>query len=456
MSAVALSVRTSTVDRLLAGALVLLACFGQPNAVYLVVPFFYPLLATYFLLLLVYLLASDDLRVGIYAVRMGIGIPLTIFFLLAGISVSYARVPSFTVTLLLSAALKVMMFYMLMIAARRANVNDVVARVIVAAAVFFSITSIALFLGVVLFDLSPIREFGSMGIGGGLEYEHQLRFYGLGFVRSETSLLDVVFPRLQSFFAEPGYFAFFLELSLFATLYHKHLDAQAPGRARHTKRVAALQVVALMLSLSLGAMVAIGVGMVVYLLASPTLRLTAATAFKAAAALVTGAVLWLFWNTAERPLSLLYTIVVGERFETAYGGNSADTRMAGFQLGVDLVEQRPVFGWGFGQVRIVLEGLGVNNSFLTVFAELGIVGLLAYLGILFTVVLTVRNSLALSESLGQDAVRATAAIAGMFAATTVHSLLLDTSWSFIYWLAISLVFLHHRYLLTITRGGQQA
>ncbi len=71
-------------------------------------------------------------------------------------------------------------------------------------------------------------------------------------------------------------------------------------------------------------------------------------------------------------------------------------------------------------------------------------------------VLTIRKSLALSESLGRDAVRATAAIAGMFAATTLHSLLIDTSWSFIYWLAISLVFLHYRYLRAVTREGRQA
>ena len=454
MTALALSFRKSTVDRFLVGVLVLLACFGQPNAVYLVVPFFYPLLAAYFLLLLVYLLARDDFRVSNYVVRMDIGVPLAAFFLLASTSVLYARVPAFAGTLLLSAALKVMMFYMLMIAARHAHVNDVVARAIVAAAVFFSITGIALFLGIVLFDLTPIREFGSMDIGGGLEYEQQLRFYGLGFVRSETSLLAIVFPRLQSYFAEPGYFAFFLELSLFATLYCKYLDAQAPGHARHMNKAAALQVVALMLSLSLGAVVAIGGGMVVYFLASRTLRLTAATALRGGVALVAGAMIWLFWETAGEPLSLISQILVAERFETAYGDNSADTRTEVFRLGLNLVEERPLIGWGFGQVRIVLEGLGVNNSFLTVLAELGILGLLAYLSILFTVVLTIRNSLALSKSLGRGAVRATAAIAGMFAATTLHSLLIDTSWSFIYWLAISLVFLHYRYLRAVAREGR--
>lgn len=456
MSALALSLRKSTVDRILVGMLVLLACFGQPNAVYLVVPFFYPLLATYFLFVLVYLLASDDFRVGNYVVRMNIGIQLTVFFLLAGTSVLYARIPTFAVTLLLSAVLKVMMFYMLMIAARHEHMNEVVARAIVTAAVFFSITGIALFLGIVLFGLAPIREFGTMGIGGGLEYEQQLRFYGLGFVRSETSLLDVVFPRLQSFFAEPGYFAFFLELSLFATLYLKYLYAHSPSRTRRMNQAAALQVVALMLSLSLGAVVAIAGGMVVYLLASRRLRLTASAVFKAGAALVAGGVLWLLWEVVEEPLSLVYKILVAERFETAYGDNSADTRREVFRLGLNLVEERPLFGWGFGQVRIVLEGLGINNSFLTVVAELGILGLLAYLGILITVVLTIRNSLTLSKSLGLGANRATAAIAGMFTATTLHSLLIDTSWSFIYWLAISLVFLHYRFLRAVTREGRQA
>ena len=451
MNTPAFVIRRSAVGRLLVGVLVLLACFGQPNAVYLVVPLFYPLLAGYFLLLLVYLLVSDDFRVGDYVTRLGIGIPLAAFFLLASASVLYARVPAFAVTLLLSAALKVMMFYMLMIAARHTHMNDVVARAIVAASVFFSITGIALFLGIVLFDLPPLREFGSMDIGGGLDYEQQLRFYGLGFVRSETSLLAMVFPRLQSFFAEPGYFAFFLELSLFATLYCKYLGAQSPGHVRRMNQATALQVIALILSLSLGAITAIGGGMVVYFLATRTWRLTAATVLKVGAVLVVGGVLWLVWEVAEEPLSLVYKILVAERFETEYGSNSADTRREVFQLGLDLIEERPLFGWGFGQVRIVLEGLGVNNSFLTVVAELGILGLLAYLGILLSVSLAIRNSLALSAPLGRSVVRATGAIAGMFAATTLHSLLIDTSWSFIYWLAISLVFLHYHYLRGITR-----
>ena len=455
MNASALALRRSTVNRLLVGMLVLLACFGQPNAVYLVVPFFYPLLATYFLLLLMYLLVSNDFHVGDYVARMGIGIPLAAFFLLASASILYARVPAFAVTLLLSAALKVMMFYMLLIAARRTHMNNIVARTIVAAAVFFSVTGIALFLGIVLFDLAPIREFGSMDIGGGLDYEQQLRFYGLGFVRSETSLLAMVFPRLQSFFAEPGYFAFFLELSLFATLYCKYLDIRSPRQTRRMNQAAALQLVALMLSLSLGAVVAIAGGMLVYFLASRTLRLTATSVLKAGAMLAVVGVLWLIWEVAEEPLSLIYKILVAERFETEYGSNSADTRREVFQLGLNLVGERPLIGWGFGQVRIVLEGLGVNNSFLTVVAELGLLGLLAYLGILLSVVLTIRNSVALSQSLGQSEVRATAAIAGMFAATTLHSLLIDTSWSFIYWLAISLVFLHYLYLRSVVREFRQ-
>lgn len=455
MSTQVININRLAVDRLLVGILIVLACFGQPNALYLVLPYFQPILAAYFMLLLFYLLLKNDLRVDSYIPRMNIGIPVAAFFLLAGVSVIYAHVPEFTVTLLASAALKVVMFYMLMIATSRTQINDVVAYVIVRVAVFFSISGIAMFFGIVLLNLAPISEFGLTDIGGGLEYEQQLRFYGFGFVRSSTSLLDVVFPRLQSFFAEPGYFGFFLELSLFATLYCKYVDARASNRARYLNLAAVLQVVALLLSLSLGAITAIGGGMFVYWLASRKLRVTAATVFKVATALITGALLLLFSNTAEEPLSLIYTILVGERFETAYGANSADTRMTVFQLGLNLIEQRPVFGWGFGQVRIVLDGMGVNNSFLTVFAELGVLGLLAYLAMLFSVLLTVRRSLALSKPLGTDTVRATAAIAGMFAATTLHSLLIDTSWSFIYWLAISLVYLHHRYLLAIRRGDRQ-
>jgi O-antigen ligase len=449
MNVIVINLKKSSVDRFLVGILILIACFGQPNALYLVVPYFYLLLAVYFLLLLFYLLLKNDFRVGSWIPSLIIGIPLAAFFLLAGASVINAREPVFSVTLLASAALKVVMFYMLQTVACRTQINDVVACVIIRVAVFFSITGIAMFIGIVLFNLEPIRELGLTDVGGGLEYEQKLLFYGLGFVRSSTSLLDVVFPRLQSFFAEPGYFGLFLELSLFATLYCKYVDVRASSHARHLNLALVLQLVALLLSLSLGAMAAIGGGMFVYWLATPKLRVNFATITKVASALFTGALLLPFWSIAEGPLSLIYNIVVGERFETAYGVNSADTRMSVFQLGLNLIEQRPVFGWGFGQVRIVLDGMGVNNSFLTVFAELGVFGLLAYLAVIFVVFLTVYRSLALSKPHGPNMVRATAAIAGMVVAITLHSLMIDISWSFIYWLAISLVFLHHRHLLVI-------
>jgi hypothetical protein len=37
----------------------------------------------------------------------------------------------------------------------------------------------------------------------------------------------------------------------------------------------------------------------------------------------------------------------------------------------------------------------------------------------------------------------------MFLAMTLHTLLLDTSWSFIYWLAIALLLLHRARLRTV-------
>jgi O-antigen ligase len=455
MSVATLRIGRSTFDRFAIGMLVLLACFGQPNVIYLVVPFFYPLLAAYFLATLAYFLASDDFVLRGYVRRLDIGMPLAVFFTLAAVSVFYAAQPAFAVSLLISAALKVMMFYVLLIAARSAPMNRVVARVIVAAAVFFSATGLLLFLGIVLFGWTPIGEFGATNVGGGLEYDQQLRFYGLGFVRSETSLLDVVFPRLQSFFAEPGYFAFFLELSLFATLYCKHLDSGIPGRARQMNQAAALQVIALMLSLSLGAVLAIAGGLFVFLFMSGRLRWSGGLAVKGLVVVAAGVLLWPLYGVLREPLTLIYNILVAERFETAYGDNSADTRLMVFRLGLDLVEERPLFGWGFGQVRVVLEGLGVNNSFLTVFAELGIFGLVAYLGVLLAVVLTLRRSFRLSRPLGRPAVLATAALSGMFAAMTLHSFLIDISWSFIYWLGISLVYLHHRYLLTAAREEQR-
>jgi len=430
---------------------VLLACLGQPNAVYLVVPFFYPVLAIYYVALFLFLLARDNFRISNYVVRMPINLPLAIFLLLALLSVLHAPEPIFALTLLISAAFKVMMFYTLIIAGCQSCINDVVARAIVLAAFVFSFTGIVLSLLIMQFDFAPYLEIGSLAIGGGLEYEHQLRFYGLGFVRSETRLFEIVFPRLQSFFAEPGYFGFFLELSLFVTLYYKNLSAKSTRLVHRSINMAAtLQVFALLLTLSFGALTAIGIGMMVYYLISRSLRLTVLMILRIGMVLVIIVIFSMLWENELLPL--VYKILIGERFETAYGANSADTRMDVFWLGINLIEQRPWIGWGFGQVRILLEGAGVNNSLLTVFVELGMIGLLVYIAIFWMIMRTIFKCLMLSKLLSRSEVRETAAIAGMFTATTLHSLILDTSWSFIYWLAIALVFLHYRHLLSIARG----
>ncbi len=274
-------------------------------------------------------------------------------------------------------------------------------------------------------------------------------FYRMDYLVSyehKHPFLILVFPRMQSYFVEPGYFGFFLELSLFSTIYLKNISESLNKNLRFYFSSVFLQLTAIALTLSLGTILCCLVGFVMYLVCSGRLKRIVFNPTKLFFySLIFIPVIMGLLNTdlKENPI---IKIIFLERFQTNYGNSSVDTRTDAFSSGIELIKQRPISGWGFGQVRIALNGMGLNNSILTVFAELGIIGLILYLLFLFNIIKKIHLSSKLSRPRGTAITDATSIIGAMMSSLTLHTFIIDASWSFIYWLGITLTFLHFKYL----------
>jgi O-antigen ligase len=86
--------------------------------------------------------------------------------------------------------------------------------------------------------------------------------------------------------------------------------------------------------------------------------------------------------------SLIVSDMVGQRVANT---NTVEWRLARWQLTLEASNKQPLFGIGFNNLRDVFGATHggyttAHNSFLSLFAELGIVGLLAYLAIIFSMI----------------------------------------------------------------------
>jgi O-antigen ligase len=142
----------------------------------------------------------------------------------------------------------------------------------------------------------------------------------------------------------------------------------------------------------------------------------------------------------------VYSLVWLEKFETPWGGASFPTRLEAYRTAWELFRDKPLFGWGTNQLRIV--GTGANNALLTVAAELGIFGLLIYLSMLGAIAKTLFSNVRLARSIDSHALTSmTAYIAGGIVALVAHSMLVDTNWNFFYWIGLALLYVNRRLLI---------
>jgi len=97
------------------------------------------------------------------------------------------------------------------------------------------------------------------------------------------------------------------------------------------------------------------------------------------------------FGVVQRALSVL-------SFETIQNGLTDPWRLQNWSLGLELFAQNPINGFGLGNVQMINEH-EIHNSYISVLAEMGIVGALAFVLIMGYVVITAIRNLSLAERL---------------------------------------------------------
>jgi O-antigen ligase len=94
----------------------------------------------------------------------------------------------------------------------------------------------------------------------------------------------------------------------------------------------------------------------------------------------------------------------------------------------------------------VLAGDGINNSYLSIAAETGLIGLLLYLAFLVLVCAEMVRIYRATRNLNDGARALGGAACSTFIVLSAHNLLMDVNWSFWYWISIAMVFVVARVL----------
>lgn len=200
-------------------------------------------------------------------------------------------------------------------------------------------------------------------------------------------------PRIHSVAAEPLFFANFLLVPLLVLL--SILVSRQGGRSRWLYGLFALIGLNYILTLSRGGYVAVGFGVViVVLLVKRHFKLAINWRMLAA---IAGLIVVIFGTTSalasyQRTKSISYGLRLFATESTAklFSSNSYRERRAALSQAVASIEQAPLAGIGIGgfgyklkhypKERSAGDRVAINNQFLEVAVETGLVGLLFYLG----------------------------------------------------------------------------
>ena len=422
--------------------LVILVCavgiLGLPNGISLIFPAFNYMATVVILGAFGYAMAFPGYRFDRRTVILFCAILLVLgwFFF----SLVYAADPLFGLRIYLSALFKVLLFITMIILIQTREIFSAVIRTIFYLGMFFSITGIMLTYLIAFKNLQASDFIGDVSLSESMSYSQHLYYYSwLGFVRASTTLLDLVFPRLQSFFLEPGYFSFFLEGALFSSIAYLNLV-----RTKLEKRLIitglCVQLLALLLSFSFAGMVSVTVGYFFYYSISRNKSYLQSGMIWLRVLIIWGSLLLFMLYLLNSDLFLgLYNALVADHFVNGKGPSSADERKDAFDIGWQIFVHNPVIGIGFNQVRVVSDGLGTNNSFLTVAAETGSIGLFLYLLFMLAIGHMLKGISYAVKSLGGSATKIGAGLIGAVIAQTFHLLFSDTNWSFHYWVTLAIL-----------------
>lgn len=433
--------------RLLFHLLLFLSLFGQPHGLFLYFPPF-PMLLLALLVVFAGILLIDKLRHHPFTLpRTNINRAVVLFFGLSLASLAYSPEPVLGARLLFSMLTKVILFFAIADLVSQPAELRALLKTLTWIGVAFATQALCLVVAVMFFHVQPAADFNRTASLGDSALDFKVTSYGLlGLTKQTYSIGSALFPRCQAMFLEPGYFANFLELTLFATLGYIALSPRQP-RWR-TGLWLGVQIVALLLSFSTAGFLSCGIGLLVYLvfkLRGNLKRLLQGLVVAGVALLVLSGILaMMFPETANQ----VYQVVLIAKFVSDDSTlTSAEDRSNQLSRGVQLFTERPLTGWGSGQTRVVTDGFIANNALVTAAAELGIVGLGIYLAILGGIALTMILDFRMARRVEFRAPMVlTGACAGAVTAMTVHTLFIETQWSFYYWIGIGLLYVNHRLL----------
>jgi hypothetical protein len=428
---------------LLLSLLVIVVLFGQPNGLFLYFPY-YPIIVAALILVCCFFTIIKKLALGkLSLLRLNIWLPLSLFFSWSLFSLIYAPDWIFGLRILLSMMTKALIFVLIIGLFNDDHQLNLLLGPISIVGALFSLQAIAQFIGIGILGAHPVGTFADTAFNENIVKSVALDNYGiLGTARSYFMIGSHIFPRAQSIFLEPGWFANFLEFTIFSTLAYI-------GRKKNISpfRISTIlipQLLALFFTLSTAGWISLGLGGFVYIFLVYHKK-SFSFFFKSSLILLLLFILVNFF--APIILSSVYNIMWTEKFVTPWGRASMPERLSAFNMSIDLISERPIWGWGTNQMRIVTGGTGANNSLITAFVELGLIGEILYLWIIMSILKTILINVRLSKLLNQPRfIKMTASTTGLFVALFAHSMLVDTCWTFFYWIGIALVYANFRLL----------
>ena len=421
-----------------------LAILGQPNGFFLYFPLYQLMAALAFCFFGVYTLLKLLTAKSWTLPNNNLWLPLVCFFSYAIFSLSYAENNLIGIRILFSMMFKVLIFAGILIYVKTTERVYSLLNFLSYVGTLFSVQALLLVFGVAIFKLQPMGGFSEVNIPGLPTYNFQLVSYGpLGFAKVYQTVGSILIPRAQGMFTEPGWFANFLEVSIFATFGCLALQIRPINRSINLR--IAIQFLALFFSFSTAGWFSMVLGLTCYIFILAPKHRQRMVKFFFLLIILAVLLIAIVYIASPKILEQFYTIVWKEKFHVAWEGlSSANQRLESLRIAAELFAARPIGGWGISQMQVVSYA-SANNAFFTVAAELGIIGLLIYTTMISALIYTMFRNAHIAYRLRSPLLaRLAAASTGCVIALITHSMFVETNWNFFYWIGIAFLYVTYQ------------
>lgn len=422
---------------------------AQPNTFYLLFPPYQTIFSILLLVLTGVFIFRKFFSQNCTLFAPNILIWLAFYFIVSLASLVGAPDPMFGIRILASMLLKIILFLIIVDACTHLAHLRMVLVLFVLAGSVFALQGVLQFFLISSMELKPVE----LGIFAGMADQAELEarrfdYYGLlGFVRVYLSWGALRIPRVQSMFIEPGHFANFLETTFFSTLAYAFLFSKK--RRVFFFLLAGLQFLALLLTFSVGGWASVGIALLFFgghlALYKGTwkLFLRVLLSLLVVACIVVGSAAWFpdAWSAIQVSIEGKFN-----RRDTKAPSTSAALRSQSLLQAMSLAAERPILGWGPGQI-LVQTGDIQNNAFATALSEQGLLGLFLYSALVGSIFIALAESLRMVSKLSMpEWFLATLCIACLVIARLAHSMLINTNWNYSYLIGLALLYANHRIL----------